>query len=440
MIASESRVRERSFAPWVILALSLVAALAMFFYEFGLLLPHARQSRIAANAANGYFFGNDLYPIWLTARQPRPRDLYGTEVTRAIQAGLFGRPMDPHNQYDPAIEYREFAYPAFTDVVLWPASLLDFTQVRLLMAVLLPVLTVTSLWFWLGALDWRVTPLWFCIFVVLALSSYQLLEAFFAEQPALLVSFFLAATAFAVRKGRLLLAGTFAALTLIKPQMTLLAIFYLLVWSFSDRTRARFWQAFFAVLTALMIASLCIWPNWIQGWFHVLLGYHHYAQPPLILVLLGTLVPRSAAILLTIGMLAAAVVLLWRNRKLRPDSTALWFTLAILLALTSITLLPGQAVYDHVILIPAILLVLRYARALSASGKAAGVLFTIGLFTALWQWIAAFLLLLLQMLVPRSFPDSMLTLPLRTAAPLPFVALFLVWWTRRVITSERGHA
>jgi Glycosyltransferase family 87 len=154
---------------------------------------------------------------------------------------------------------------------------------------------------------------------VLALSTYQLLEAFFAEQPGLLVSFFLATAAFAIRKGRLLLAGTFAALTLIKPQMTLLAILYLLIWSFSDRTRARFWQAFFAVLALLMIASLCIWPNWIQGWFHVLLGYHHYAQPPLILACrnAGSSLPRDSSDN-RFARRGRYRSLVWRNRKLRP--------------------------------------------------------------------------------------------------------------------------
>jgi hypothetical protein len=144
LIVSEPRVGVRSLAPWVAFALAIVAAVAMLYYEFGLLLPRARQSRISATAANGYFFGNDLYPIWLTARQPRPGNLYGGEVPRAIQVGLFGRPMNPHSGYGPAIEYREFAYPAFTDVLLWPASLLDFGRLRLLMAVLLPVFTATS--------------------------------------------------------------------------------------------------------------------------------------------------------------------------------------------------------------------------------------------------------------------------------------------------------
>src|SRR5262249_53754025 len=232
---------------------------------------------------------------WLTARasQAAHFDPYSIKITQQIQTGLFGHPINPYNASGPPADYRQFAYPAFTDLILWPVGYLDFGQIRWLLAVVLPVLTIASIWFWFKALDWNTQLIWFVMFVVLALTSYQLLEPFFAEQPGLIVGFFLAAGAYALRRNLLSLAGGLSSLTLIKPQMTALLIFYLLLWSFTDRNRSRFWQAFLVVAFVLMAGSLWIWPTWLQGWITVLLGYHRYATPPLIIVLFGKSLGRA---------------------------------------------------------------------------------------------------------------------------------------------------
>ena len=414
----------------------------MLYYEFGLFLPRAAQSRIAMGMANGYWFGNDLYPVWLTAREAQVGrvNLYGSEMTGKIQIGLFGRPMDPGNRRDPPVEYRQFSYPAFIDLLLWPTAALEFPQLRLVLAVLFPLLTATSFWFWVKALDWHIPPLWFGALLLLVLSSYQALEALFAEQPGLLVGFCLAAAALSLRHNRLLLAGSLAAATLIKPQMTLLAVLFLLLWSFSNRARARFWQGFFLIFLALVIGSLWIWPHWIGQWVVILLGYHRYATPPLTVLLLETVFPFSVAAAITAGIVVAASVLAWRNRKAAPDSDSFWMTLALLLGITSITLLPGQAVYDHLILIPAILLILRHQYELTTAGRVSRALVITGAVVVLWQWIAALVLLLLRLFSSQSLSNSILALPIRAAAPLPFVVLALLWWTWRIIVFRREPA
>jgi hypothetical protein len=426
-------VRPRLYAPVIACALAMVGAAAMLYYEFGLLLPHSAQSRIAMGMGNGYSFGNDFYPVWLTERETRMGhvDLYGPEMTRKIQTGLFGRPMDPGKRGDPPVEYRQFAYPAFTDLLLWPAALPDFPQLRLLVVVLFPLLTAISFWFWIKALDWDISPLWFGVLVLLAFSSYQMLEAFFAEQPGVLVGSFLAAAAIALRRNQLLLAGSLLASTLIKPQMTLLAILFLLLWSFSNRARARLWQGFFTIFLTCMIAALWIWPHWIGQWIAILLGYHRYATPPLTMLLLETVLPRSVGAVLTGGIVAAGIVLAWRNRKAAPDSYAFWITLALLLCITSVTLLPGQAVYDHLILIPAILMIVQYRTTLSR------LLAITGAVVLFWQWFAAVVLLLLRPLSSQPLSNWVLALPIRAAAPLPFLVLALLWRTSRITLSRR---
>ena len=424
----------------VALSFALVGAASLDYYHLGLFIPRMLQVRASIGLGNGYSFGDDFYPIWLTARLARIEhaDPYSPAMTREIQTGLFGRPLDARNRFDPPTDYRQFAYPAFTDLLLWPAAWLDFPRLRLLLAVLLPLITAASLWIWLKALDWKLSPLWFAVLVILTLSTYQLLEAFFAEQPGLLVGFFLASAALALRQNRLMLAGVLSSLTLIKPQMTLLAIAYLLLWSFSDKRRARYWQGFLVVTVALLLGSLWIWPHWIGQWVAILLGYHRYATPPLLSVLLGDSLQKYAAPAIAVVLLGFCAALAWRNRSANQDSTKFWFTLSLLLAVTSVVLLPGQAIYDHVILIPGILLVFRYRSQLLNAGRVSRALLLAGALILLWPGISALVLLTLRpWLSPRLFySTTVLALPIRTATPLPFMVLALVGWTWRI--SDRN--
>lgn len=415
----------------------------MASYHLGFFVPRMLAVRAANGLGNGYSFGDDFYPLWLTTRQWRleHRDPYGVESTREIQTGLFGRPLDASIPTDPPTDYRQFTYPAFTDLLVWPATLLGFPQLRLLLAVLLPLVTAMAVRFWLQAIGWEVSLPWFCVAVVLTLSTYQVLEALFAEQPGLLVALFLAGAALALRRNRFLLAGVLTGLTLIKPQVTILATLYLLFWSFSDRRRARFWIGFFVTIFCLMAASLAVWPHWIGPWISILLGYHRYAMPPLIGVLLG---PQLHALLggyVIATVLIASAAFAWRQRKADADSTDFWWTLSLLLGVTTVALLPGQAIYDHVILIPGILLLFRDRNTLRAAGPTARILMFAGAAVFFWPWIAASFLMLTRIVAPSLFDSSpIFLLPIRTAASLPFAALALIAWGWRINRRNQGPA
>jgi len=429
----------RAFPSRALALLALLGAASMTWYHLGFFLPRMLQLRAESGVSAGYSFGDDFYPIWLSIRQWRAEhtDLYSAQMTREIQSGLFGRPLDPHNPNDPPSDYRQFAYPAFTDLLLWPTASLDFPTLRVVLIILLPALTIASIWLWMLALDWHLNPLEFSLLTVLTLCTYELLEAFFAEQPGLLVNFFLAAGSLALRRNRLVLAGAILSLTLIKPQMSALALLYLLLWSLSDRRRIRFLIGFLAVTGTLLLSSMWIWPGWIMAWTRILFGYHRYAMPPLISVLLGSGTHPSVGLALIGLCLALGVLLAWRNRRADAVSPRFWLTLSLLLAIASVALLPGQAVYDHVILIPAILLLLRYHRELRVSGPVPRALLSIAVAVLVWPWISSFLLIASRPLLgARFYSTPIFTLPIRTAASLPFMALALLAYALRIIPSR----
>ncbi len=408
----------------------------MLYYHLGLFIPRVLQVRAINGGGKGYSFGDDFYPIWLTTRQWRieHRDLYSPAMTREIQIGLFGRALDPRNPNDPPVEYRQFAYPAFADLILWPAALIDFPTLRVMLAILLPLLTIASIRLWMIALGCRLHPLGFIVIALLTLCTYEVLEGLFAEQPGLFVGYFLASAAVALRKNHLMLAGILTSLTLIKPQVTLLAVLYLLLWSLADRGRARFWVGFLAVTICLMAGSVWIWPRWVAQWISILLGYHRYAMPPLISMLLGPRTNAYVGPVIIAGLLVASLVVAWRNRNAAPDSPNFWLTLSLLLAVTSVALLPGQAIYDHIILIPGILLLLRSRRELREAGRVSRAMLSAGALVLFWPWFSAFALLAVRPWIGDRvfFSTAVFTLPIRTAASLPFAVLALLAWTMRI--------
>jgi len=431
MAASALKPRDSSRLALLLLGFSLIGATCMLYYHLGIFMPRVHELEAQRHLAGPYSFGNDFYPIWLTARE-RPRDLYGPDVTREIQLGLFGRPLDGRFSTDPLSDYRTFAYPAFTDLLCWPAAAIPFPTLRILLAVALGVITVFSVLLWAKMLDWQPGPVWIAVVVVLTCSSYPVIEGLYAGQMGLLVGFLLAAALFALSGERYLLAGILMALTLIKPQMTVLEIGFLFLWSLSNWSRRKqFIIGLFSMSAILVVSATAVWPRWIPSWLHVLFGYHRYAKPPLlkeVLALpLGPGMSGIAGAVLIAGALAIALALLWRHRFAPLNSSEFWLVSALLLAITTITLLPGQAVHDHVILLPAIFLIATPQPALQ-SNRVWKIVLALALAVFVWPWLAAIGLVALRpfLSVHVFYSKPVFVLPMRTAAVFPFVVLALL--------------
>jgi hypothetical protein len=416
----------------------------MVYYQFGLFMPRVEAARAAKHLAGPYAFGDDFYPIWLTSREwlQHRRDPYSPAVTRDIQLGIFGRPLEAGISTDPPTDYRTFAYPAFTDLLFWPASEVPFPTVRVVWVAILAALVAAAIFFWTQALSWSVSRVSLGIILLLTVCSYPELEGLYAGQLGLLVGFLLAASLLALVRGRLLLAGILMALTMIKPQMTLLASLYLFIWSLHDwRRRGRFSAAFLGTTLLLTVAALAVWPHWIQSWGRVILGYHRYSMPPLALELFGlSLGPRNGIALIVI-VLIAVLGLAWRFRAAAASSDEFWLTLSILLAITTIAVLPGQSVCDHIILLPGIFL-LASRKPLQRAGAISRVLLALGIAVLLWPWVAALGMITLRpFLSPELFNSkAVFVLPLRTAAPFPFVVLGLLAMAFRATLGRQGES
>jgi hypothetical protein len=415
---------------FVILLLAILGASSMLYFHLVLFMPRVEQTRAKTHLAGEYFLANDFYPIWLTSRRwlGDRLDPYSPALTQEIQIGLLGRSLDSRSPADPPADYRAFAYPAYTDLLFWPVSEVPFRTFRIVWVVLLTVLLAAAVLFWVRVLSWRLGAPSLAVVLLLTICSYQELEGLYAGQLGLLVGFLLGVSLLALMRNRPWLAGTSMALAMIKPQMVLLAVGYLILWSAHDwRRRRGFPLAFLATMAVLMLASLMVWPHWIPSWIQVLRGYPRYSMPPLASEVLGSTLGDRVGMLVIACLLAAALAIAWRGRGASAGSHEFWLTLSVLLALTTITLVPGQSVCDHVILLPGIFLLMR-ERTERPFGWVETILFAAGAALVLWPWVTAFILIVLRPFLSSDvfYSKAVFALPLRTTAAFPFVVLGLL--------------
>jgi hypothetical protein len=417
--------------PLAALFIAIVCAAGMVYYHLFLLIPKVLEAHASKSLNNGYFFADDFYPVWLTSRESllHHREPYSPEMTRDIQSGLFGRPLDVLNPFDPPTGYRAFAYPAFVDIIFWPLAYLPFPTVRVLLAVLFPILIAGGILLWMRVIHFRAGPGPVAILVLLTLCSYPILEALFAEQLGLVVGFLLAASMAALAADRYVTAGTLLALTTIKPQVVVLLIFALLLWSLARwRDRRPLVGAFSVTLGVLCCSAFVVWPHWMEHWLHVLFDYRHYSTPRLTSYLLG---PRVGPVLgpaLTVVLIGVSVVVAWRVRTYPPASSEFCLAICLILAIEVVTLMPGHAVYDHVVLLPGIILVLRFWPCLASSQGTTRWLLVITMAALFWQWAAALVLIASRPLIlpERFYSTRVFALPIRMAGPFPFILLALL--------------
>ncbi|HKH99718.1 MAG TPA: glycosyltransferase 87 family protein [Candidatus Sulfotelmatobacter sp.] len=428
------------FPPKRTLTLAVLLAVGTSYYYFALLIPRAHWQSAVNQMAGGYAYGGDFYPIWLTGRAllAHRSDPYTRETTRQIQIGLFGRPMDPHRPSDPPAEFRAFAYPLYTDLLAAPLLPLSFNGVRIALTIVLPVLTATSLVAWLRAFRLQVAPTTLAVVIILTLVSYPVLEGLYAQQAGLLAGAALALAVYAMARGRLFLAGMLLAAASVKPQMVWLLALWLLLWALSDwKRRKRFAISFLLSMALLCLVSQFVLPGWFSGWWRSLVGYSRYTLPPLTQLVLG----RFLGILLGVAMLALAVAICWRTRHRLAASAAFSLAVSFVLAVTVILMPTGGAVYDQVVLLPAIFwLGSRRGEILSAS-RPIRVLALAALVTISWQWFMACAVALGSLVSPLwARSPAVVVFPARMAAPLPFVLLALLSFFAGRMLRGQTHA
>jgi Glycosyltransferase family 87 len=218
--------------------------------------------------------GNDFYPRWaggcLWLRQGA--DPYAASTTRAIQEGIYRRPALPEE------DQAAYAYPIYAVVFTWPLCLTqDFSVARALWMTALShmlvggALLARTLSGWRPA--WRLWP-WVLAWTILV---YPNARALVLGQMSVVVFLLVLGALAAIRVGRDGVAGLLLALSTVKPQVVLLIVPFLLIWSAYQRRWAVV-IGFAVSLTALVGLPLLAHPAWPAEFMRQLNAYTSYTE------------------------------------------------------------------------------------------------------------------------------------------------------------------
>ena len=407
---------------YLIVGAALLAA-AMWIWVQDIAIP--RQQ--AESAVRGVPRGNlsDLYPRWLGAREllRRRRDPYGVDITREIQIGYYGRPIDAARPDDPK-DQQAFAYPLYVVFLLAPTVELPFRLVQRGFFWLLVVGTALSVVWWLRALGWRVSRTAMLAWIVLTLGCFPAIQGFKLQQLTLLVAALMAAAMSAVAGGYLLLAGVLLAVASIKPQLVALAMVVLGLWSLGDwRKRQRLVWGFVAAMFVLIAASEWLLPGWIAEFRRASAEYWRYTGGgrSVMDVELGSVAGRIVSALLVLVLIYWA----WRLRRSEARSAEFAWLLALVMA-TTLAVIPMFAPYNQVLLVPALMVMARAAKRLREAGRSSRLLLAATALAVAWPWLAAAGLAGALLFVPAAEVQRAWIAPLATNFAIPTVTLGLL--------------
>jgi hypothetical protein len=398
------------------------------------LIPYQQHDAAAHERPRGNL--SDLYPSWLGARELllHGRDPYSAEITREIQIGFYGRPLDPSRPDDPRDEER-FAHPVY--VVLWlaPTIGMPFAIVQKGFYWALLVLTCASTLLWLRILRCPAPP-WIQISVLaVTVGMPAVMQGLNLRQISLLVGGLVAFAILLLVTDHAVAAGVLLALASIKPQLVLLLLCSLAIWTIADwRHRYRLAVSFLATMTILVVVSEWYLPHWILRFWRALHEYVRYtgAAP-----VIGKLIGAPWSWIFEFLVLAATLGVCWRERRQPADSPSFAFTLSLVLA-TTVLLVPTPTNYNQVLLIPALLVVAKERRTIWRKSAANRVFLALTISLIFWPWISSIALAGLSFFLPQHTVERGWAIPFWTAIQIPIAVagLMLVFYYQRTFTAS----
>lgn len=405
------------------LLLALLLSGSMWFYVQHVEIGH----QLAEAARYGIPRGNlsDLYARWLGARELllHHRDPYSSEVTREIQMGYYGRPLDRSRPYDPMDEQR-FAYPVYVVFLLAPTIRLPFSVVQPAFKWFLIAITTATILLWLRILRWRPSAWIVATIVVLVLGSFQVIQGIKVQQLSLLVNGFLTGSALLLAEGQLAWAGVLLALATIKPQLAVLLSAWLLLWAVSDwRARQPFVWGFAVTLGTLAAAGELVLPGWIGRFRQAIIAYrqYNYGAESAVELLLTPVWGRVVTVAVVLGL----AVVCWRMRRVSNSEPAFSWIFALILA-AIVAVVPKQAPYNQVLLVAPVLLIVRAAPRMWARSFASRLALWITALIVFWPWLAALGIMVSSPFLSAADLERAYTLPLYTVVFIPLIVFVVV--------------
>jgi len=412
---------------------ALAVAGGMWCYAQYVLVPMQKSYAVAHGVPRGNL--SDLYPRWLGAREllRNGRDPYGPEVTREIQAGYYGRPLDERNPYDPKDEVG-FAYPLYIVFLLVPTVFLPFSVVQTVFYWLFVGVITGTVILWFKALQWQARGLTLFTAIALGLGNFPAIQALALRQLTVVVAGLLALAFVLTVRRKFVIAGVALALATIKPQLGIPIALWFGLWAVSDwRERKRLLLGFLGSMAVLVASAQFVLPGWLVEFCRAVIAYRKYTGGANALeALFGTALGMAGNIVLVL----ITGIICWHLRRESEKSFAFCFAACFVLAAT-VALDPIFAPYNQLLLFPAYLFLIQHRKALRPKKYWQKTVLGIALLSLCWQWIACLGLAIVHLFFPATRLEQGWPAPFFTSLLLPIIVMCLLYVCCRAITTTR---
>ena len=413
-------------------AIALAMCAGMWAYVVRIANPRIRLQ--AARTGNRAGVLGDLYPRWYGTRQLvlNRQNPYGQSVSQDLQLAYYGDIVS-----DGSRDEQRFAYPIYVSLLLYPTVRLPFRKVQIIASVVMAGAVALSVPLWLGFIGWQVSWCKALILTLLVLSCSPAVQALEMQQLSTVVCAFLAFAAYLLRRRAYVSAGVFFALATIKPQMMLLLCFCLVLWIAGEwRGRKSLLFSFLATLAMLIGIGEWMSPGWVGEFASAATAYRHYAggsAQSIVEMFAG----HVGSLFITSAILLGLTITTLRSRHEPAESASFSQNIVLVLAISTV-ILPPAAPYNHLLLLPGVLILLRNRLNLWSSEKIVGGVALLAAAAILWPWIAAVGLLLWSVFVPV----ERWSLPFYTSlvVPLAVSALLVLQRTNTTLRLSEGHS
>ena len=419
---------------WLLgLLLALVAAGSMWLYFQRVLIPYQVSDALAKGKPRGNL--SDLYPRWLGARELllHKRDPYGADITREIQIGYYGRPVDPTRLNDPK-DQQAFAYPLYIVLILAPTVGLPFETVQRACFWLFVVLTSASVVMWLQTLGWRLSTIAKLTWVLLTMSSLPAIQGLKLQQLTVLVAALVAAFINAIVRRQFVWAGVLLALATIKPQLVCLLVVWLFLWVVGRwRERQRLLWGFAGTMAVLVGVSEILLPGWILDFRAAMASYYQYTgggNSILNVVLTPTLGRITSAILVGVFLMFA-----WKMRHADETAHEFQWSLSIALA-TTLLVIPMFPPNSQLLLVLPFMMFVRSITHLWRGNQVSRFFVMVTALSVFWPFLAAAFLVGALIVLPGTTVQRASVIPFYSTLAVPLTMYAMLLSAKNILISK----
>lgn len=358
--------------------------------------------------------GNDFLARWMGARFWVQEGVspYDPEVSLATQELIYGRPADVEAGEDVS----HFVYPFPSMLFFAPFGALPYTMARAIWMTILEISLPLLALIGIAIADWKPSRVVLISLLLFSVLWYHGMRAVIVGQFAVIEALLMVGALLAIKRGNEPLGGILLGLSIVKPQMAVFLIPFVLLWAgWARRWSIVIWGV--GTIGTLIAVSILLLPDWPIMWMRQLLEYPTYTDlgPP-VSILADALPSLSIVIALVLGG-ALLLYLFWEWAKAvgKPDRWLQW-TAALTIVVTNLVAL-RTATTNYVVLLPVLCLIFSvFAKRWGRKGDLVILLAMAAMLFGLWGLFLA--------TIQGNTESPIMYLP------LPILTLFGLWWAR----------